>query len=537
MGGDRSEGALRSLLVVLPAVLLGAAAAPAGTTYFPGQGEFGTLLFEDQWPCRGDADHNDLVLRFNAEIVTDDGLGGVESLRLTLSPAAAGSLDCVGGLGLRLGVPAATPLSASVAIGGAPPQPLAPDPAESDVVLWIADDLRAELCGGQSGLLNTDESLPPAACSAAVVDVAFAEPAPLPVEDAPFDLFLHRCGDRAIQIHRPEYAGTDQADPALYGTCDDASSPPGGPFYVDTEGVPFAIAVAAKTVWPKESVRVDQAFPLLAAFISSGGSAAQDWYRRADFELVYGVDVLTFDDLAHGEPVFWSGLDSTGSPPLDYAGNPANNLDGTLFHGTDGVRVSGEDPNRAFDLLVAFDTTFGGPTSDPDLIGPPWSGGNAPDAELGRVLVVQQNNLDATPRDGLLDDPDDEEIGPAGVLRFDYDEPMRAFGFDLIDVEDPVSEPGMVVLVGEGGALVTLTWEDLAARDPSLAFGNASVNIVDFIDEDEVATTFTRAEIHLGGEGAVDNVRAIPAPEPTGPLAPALGVLTLAALRARSRCS
>jgi LruC domain-containing protein len=288
--------------VALPVLfLLLAASADAGTVFFPGQDEFGTLLYEDQWPSRGDLDFNDAVVRFNARVDTLDATGEVSAILLTLPLEALGSTEvCGGGMGLRLPLPASTPMSATTSVSGGPPVLVPPDPIEPDAVLWLVDDLRAELCGGQEGLLNTDEAVPPVACDSLVVELLFQPPVAMDASDPPFDLFFHRCGDRTHQVHRSAYGGTAQADPSLYGTGDDASSPPDGPFYIDEDGIPFLISENKEGSWPRERVRVDQAFPEIANWAASGGTSDEDWYDHPDPDFIYLPEPRAAEGFAWG---------------------------------------------------------------------------------------------------------------------------------------------------------------------------------------------------------------------------------------------
>ena len=118
---------------------------------------------------------------------------------------------------------------------------------------------------------------------------------------------------------------------------------------------------------------------------------------------------LDFDDLAHGEVV--------------------------ESERYDGVRIHVENEMQPFDLAVGFSTNAT-LSADPDLHGPDWSGGNlAPTTDLGRVLIIQANSFGCA--DGVCDVADDQAGVPAGMLTFDFDEPITRFGFDLVDLEGP----------------------------------------------------------------------------------------------------
>jgi hypothetical protein len=105
-------------------------------------------------------------------------------------------------------------------------------------------------------------------------------------------------------------------------------------------------------------------------------------------------------------------------------------------------------------------------------------------APLGALLVVAEDVVDVSPRDGRVDDPDDAPLG--GVIVFDFHRPVRATSIVLVDVDGD----GVVVdLVGpEGRRLV-----------PAANLGNNSVQRLDLRGGDPVY----RVEVRTEGSGAI----------------------------------
>lgn len=229
--------------------------------------------------------------------------------------------------------------------------------------------------------------------------------------------------------------------------------------------------------------RIDKAWvPFICATAIAAAMAAPAAHGRA-------ATILDFDSLTHGEVVSDQMRDSHG------------------------LIVSGDNYSRSFDLVAAFDTTLRH-TRDGDLEDP-WSGGNLPaNADLGRVLIIQEN--DDRRRDGLLKRPDDEGHQPAGDLIFDFLAPVSLFGFDLIDVEDPLSEPGAVSFFSAGHLLRQIAFNDFVTPgdfyDSTIEFGDNTANRIAPITAAAInARGFDRVVIHMGGSGAVDNL-VVPEP-------------------------
>jgi LruC domain-containing protein len=284
-----------SLLFVV-ATVLSAGTLKGATTYFPGQGEHGTVLFEDQWPSHGDGDFNDVVVRYNYEMEIDAG-GSLEQLTLKLQPAAVGSL-LSNGLALRLPIPSSTPMNGTLSIGHTV-MPVFPQPGESKMVVQLFQDVRDSFIDGAAGFINTVPGEPYIEPLPVELHLTFPGPVTLPPEK-PFDLFIFRTGDPGHQIHRPHYYGTDSVNASLYGTGDDASDPPpalgGSRWYVNVDGIPWVLNIgedvthpdhAGLTTWPKENVPIDVAYPDIVDFFASEGTLATDWYLNPNVSALY----------------------------------------------------------------------------------------------------------------------------------------------------------------------------------------------------------------------------------------------------------
>jgi LruC domain-containing protein/RHS repeat-associated protein len=245
----------------------------SSVSFAPGEGLSSSMLFEDQWSSKGDLDFNDLVLSYNYA-VEQDAAGRAVRLVATFNALALGGVFD-NGFGLHLPVPASAVAAVTLSQGGGAATPLALSPGDGEATIFIYDNLR-QLFGGLAGQLNSDPTKAQVQGQHFVVEVRFAQPVTLSTVGAPYDVFIFRTQTVGLEIHRPEFSGTSRMDPALFGTNDDGSTP--GRWFVDTNGLPFALVFPTTVPYPKEATSISTLYPDIVAFASSGGTQHQDFY-------------------------------------------------------------------------------------------------------------------------------------------------------------------------------------------------------------------------------------------------------------------
>jgi len=247
----------------------------SSVAFVPAEGHYGQLMFEDNWPSKGDLDFNDAVIAYNYKLFRNsDGL--VTSFVLTMEPLAMGA-RLKSGIALRLPVSSTALLSASRSVGGGSPISLTAPAGESEVVVVIAQDVR-EFFNNQAGLINV-QSGPMSDAPQIEVRMSFNAPFPLVLGAEPFDLFYFRTNNERHQIHRPNYQGTDRMNAAFFGTADDGSSP--GRWFVDSGGLPFVLALPQVSAWTQEFTALTSLYPNLSTFAASAGQQDQDFYSSS----------------------------------------------------------------------------------------------------------------------------------------------------------------------------------------------------------------------------------------------------------------
>jgi len=213
---------------------------------------------------------------------------------------------------------------------------------------------------------------------------------------------------------------------------------------------------------------------------------------------------------------------------------------GDTITSSQGVAITTTNVGGGPSLGVGFNSNLTG-TSDQDLqrISPGISGGEtgwksgnlAPDADLGILLIIQENTTGCG--DGTCDDPDDEGSRPAGSFEFDFSAvgTFMEVEFDLVDVESATTEMGQVAFyLGDATPANLLGTIDFATFLPGVSYGDNSANHVDPIG---VGAAFDRLVFSVGGSGALDNIAPIPEPAAALLFAIGVGITGVAVIRRR----
>ncbi len=251
-------------------------ATAAAESFAPAEGQSGMVMFEDKWPEGFDFDFNDVVILYNyAYRQLSDGR--VTQLRLTYNVQAAGGYADVG-LSVGLPVPQSAVAQITRTIGTGPSTVLSASPLDTNLVIAVSADLRSEVFGTSQRIINARSADPTLSGTPIEVIIDFATPVTISAGTTPYDVFIVRTNDPGHQIHLPAYCGTADADPSLFGTGIDASDATTPRCYVDGNGLPSALHIPSEVAYPLEEVGIQNLYPNILNFASSGGLVAQDYY-------------------------------------------------------------------------------------------------------------------------------------------------------------------------------------------------------------------------------------------------------------------
>ena len=243
----------------------------ASVLYAPAQSSWTMLAFEDQWPGDTDLDYNDVVVRVHQRFYRD-AQGRVRQISMLIDPVAVGG-ESNNGLALQLPVDRAG-VSVQRRVGAGSWEAIGLEPDQT-ATLVVSSNLR-ELFGGAGGAINSRTDLPIVTGQRIELELSFGSPATLNTGLAPFDVFIFRSGDFGHQIHLPAYGGTAAMHTGLFGTGSDASTT--SRHFVHWSGTPFALNLQNTTRYPLEGVAIDELFPNIVPFATSGGLLHGDFY-------------------------------------------------------------------------------------------------------------------------------------------------------------------------------------------------------------------------------------------------------------------
>jgi len=254
----------------------------AFNNYFPSEGNFGTLGFEDLWPYKGDYDFNDLVVDYNFNTVTNANDNAVETY-VTLRVRAIGAAY-KNGFGIEL--------------------PISPDAVEQvsgdfSITQNILNINSKNLENNQSNAVvvffdNAFDLLPHPGDGTGVNTrngASYVEPTeinflidyayPISSENlgqAPFNPFIFVNGERGREIHLKNQIPTDLVNASLFGTGQDASNIGQNYYYKTENNLPWAINIVEEFDYPIEKAAIISAYNYFAQWAQSGGSQYPDWY-------------------------------------------------------------------------------------------------------------------------------------------------------------------------------------------------------------------------------------------------------------------
>jgi LruC domain-containing protein len=260
--------------------------APAGPVInlFPATG-FGTLAFEDLWPSKGDYDFNDLVVDYQFEITSNHN-NFVEQVKATFVLRAFGA-GYQNGFGFQLG---SAINQSSISVSGysitenyITLNGNGTEAGQNRATIIVFDNAYNEMQHPGVGIgVNTETAAPYVQPKTFTILIDF--PANTytfsDLNIGNFNPFLIANLERGREVHLPGYPPTSLANPAYFGTEDDATNLSQGRTYVTSNNLPWAINIYEKFDYPIELQDIIWVHLKFVEWAESGGVLFPDWYKN-----------------------------------------------------------------------------------------------------------------------------------------------------------------------------------------------------------------------------------------------------------------
>lgn len=261
-------------------------------SYYPNATGWATIAFEDNWPLIGDYDFTDLVMYYRLiEYRKDDA---VIRVKIEGQIAAVGA-SYHNGFAFRLpGVPSVQIDEDNIRyLINENKQSFSPlEAGREEAILIVADDVWDYVSPGEDCLYHRTE---PGCGSNIQMEFSMLLPMTSPVDALdmpafPYDPFLFatdgyehgylfgEAPGRRYEIHLPGIAPTEAFQENFFNRGDDFSDPSNEQYFVNENGMPWAINVGAEWKYPIEYMDVIYAYPLFPSFIANEGRVDADWY-------------------------------------------------------------------------------------------------------------------------------------------------------------------------------------------------------------------------------------------------------------------
>jgi LruC domain-containing protein len=262
------------------------------TMHYPSSDTWATLAFEDNWPLVGDYDMNDLVVHYR--LSSYDVEGTLMRVKIEGEIVAIGA-SYHNGFAFRLPGLLRSEVDTSrlvFKINGVVQSVLPLEEGKDEAIFIIADDLWDFVTSGETCKYYRTE----AGCGSNV-QMTFSLEIPMEanvskdnVADFPYDPFIFSSAGqernyvfgeapgRRFEIHLKNQAPTEAFQSNFLGRGDDASDADNGEYFINANGMPWAINIPYEWQHPVEYMDVKYAYPDFHSFVTSSGALNVDWF-------------------------------------------------------------------------------------------------------------------------------------------------------------------------------------------------------------------------------------------------------------------
>ncbi|MBE0648842.1 MAG: LruC domain-containing protein [Bacteroidales bacterium] len=251
-------------------------------SWYPAASSFGSLIFEDLWPYKGDYDMNDAVIDYQFKVITNARNQVVDIQPKFYLRAAGAALK--NGFGLQLdGLLPEMVGSVEGYIYKFGYIHLNENGTESSqeravIIVWDnADNIIHRV--GPSSMFNTLPDYPAGYSDSVYIRIHFSVPQDqYTLGPPPYNPFLIKNLDRGVEIHMPDYIPTSLANPIYFGSGEDDSDPAIGRYYKTAKNLLWATNITEKYDYTYETIAILYGYNHFAEWCQASGNSYPNWY-------------------------------------------------------------------------------------------------------------------------------------------------------------------------------------------------------------------------------------------------------------------
>lgn len=238
----------------------------ASIQYYPSEGNYGTLAYEDLWPHMGDYDFNDLVIDIRIEEYT----------------SASGDIVSIKGWFLIQGILASMNNGFAIELGLSPDKVLnttggdfsrgyiiresnGTEERQSKAVIGIFEEADRHYTNNLGTELEVTVEF-----TEAVSRNSLGYP--------PYNPFLMSNGERGREVHLPGKSPTDLVHADYFKTVDDNTTVANGNTYKTSSNRPWVLDLPVSFSYPIDDVEINLVYHNYDNWVNSSGESNSDWY-------------------------------------------------------------------------------------------------------------------------------------------------------------------------------------------------------------------------------------------------------------------
>lgn len=242
----------------------------SGISYYPSEGSYGTLAFEDLWPHMGDYDFNDLVIDLRFEEYTNSA-GDIVTIKawFEIQGILAGMNN---GFAIELGI---TPEKVLNTIGGDFSKNYivrninGTEERQSKAVIGIFEEANRHFVDNVGSVIEVTINM---------VNGVSREELGYP----PYNPFIMSNGERGREVHLPGKQPTDLVHSDYFNSIDDNSNIGSDNTYKTEGNRPWALNLPVSFNYPKDDIEIFRVYNYYDDWVESLGESNSDWFLDLD---------------------------------------------------------------------------------------------------------------------------------------------------------------------------------------------------------------------------------------------------------------